>query len=475
MAIAFVGGYIGTRSGAGGVGPTTVTLTSGLTGGTRSYVQAGDIVIGIIGSGSTTFRTMLITDGTTNYTLVATGSATSGTRAANLRMYYKIMGSTPDTSINFNESGNSLDGQFFGMMVFSGVDPTTPFDVTTVTAGFTTSAFPTPPSITPSTSGAFVIVAAAGVHQQGSVPFNTPSGLSYFNTAGGSDTYSVTGGFGYDGTWTSGAKTFTQWDSTITDATTLASGAITAALRPAPANSYLEKLSTTVAYQTDLPTNPFNKQVLQKVLVTSAYQLDVPTNPFNKMEIDKVWVTVAIAGPTPMVAESTGTSGASAEGVGLLLTHGTANGTSSASATSEGVYTMVPVADASPGAWKTENNSTPLYPSIDEMVPNDSDYISANPDVLDVVRFKLSDCPFDAAANLTLKYRIAKYPVLTSTPVDLIVTLQQNTTNVATWTHANLSPTVVTVTQTLTGPQNASITDYDDLYLVFTSVSTPLP
>ena len=68
MARTFYGGATATKAG-GTSGNSTISLTA-LTGGISSAAQAGDLVIAVYATGSTADRTLAITGGSLNYTLV---------------------------------------------------------------------------------------------------------------------------------------------------------------------------------------------------------------------------------------------------------------------------------------------------------------------------------------------------------------------------------------------------------------------
>jgi hypothetical protein len=126
-----------------------------------------------------------------------------------------------------------------------------------------------------------------------------------------------------------------------------------------------------------------------------------------------------------------------------------------------------PDADSSDGGWTNELGGTPIYTSIDEhLVPVDSDYIqSSNDPASDVCRLSLSNPPTGIISGpFQVSYRYAKSG---TDVIDLVVTLKQGTTIIASWTHTAITTTPVTVTQTLTGPQLAAITDFNNLFLEF--------
>lgn len=165
--LAFVGGTTGT----GEASDYTISLTS-LTGGSGSAPSANDIVIVVSGWGSAADGDPGVT--TTGYTEEYDLYA-NDTRDANLSVAWKIMGATPDTSVDVSCIGN---GNCTAVVhVWSGVDTTTPMDVA-VPTGLTgiNGARPDSPSITPVTAGAVVITAGLGTGDATPADFTAPSG-----------------------------------------------------------------------------------------------------------------------------------------------------------------------------------------------------------------------------------------------------------------------------------------------------------
>jgi hypothetical protein len=128
-----------------------------------------------------------------------------------------------------------------------------------------------------------------------------------------------------------------------------------------------------------------------------------------------------------------------------------------------------PDADSIDGGWTNETGGSVLYSSIDESAVNDADYIqsSVNP-VVDVAKISLSNPGFGVTEPAKLRYRYKRDSARTA---DLTVRLLQGTTQIASWTHTGISTSFVTTEQTLTAPQFASITDFDDLYIELTANS----
>lgn len=236
MAIAFVGGTTATKAGATS-GNTTIALNSGLTGGSRASVQAGDLVIAVFATGAAADRTLAITDGTTGYTLIGSELYANGTTYdTNLRVAYKFMGSTPDTSTTFGPTGNAQDAGAMCVYVFSGVDSGTPLDVAATTATGTGTGRPNGASILPTTTGAYVVVAGGGAAGTGAVYTQSGTELSGFKSATSVDTNDAMMGIGYFA-WTSGTFDPVVWTGGTTNAAD-SWAAVTVALRPSAPTNY---------------------------------------------------------------------------------------------------------------------------------------------------------------------------------------------------------------------------------------------
>ena len=213
--------------GWGGTTSNSVISLTDLTGGTDTAPQDGDLVLIGYFAGTSTGSPVLsfVTSGyTAPVSLFAEDTADTTTV-----MGYKLMTATPDTSVTVSGTGSGSHAGRLAVMVFRGVDPSTPLDVTTTTATGINGGRPTPPAITPTTPGA-VIVMFGGSGSQAPAVFG--SGVSNFITQFQTDTVSITVGAGMH-SWVSGTYTPAQW--TGNTASTQASWAsATFALRPAP-------------------------------------------------------------------------------------------------------------------------------------------------------------------------------------------------------------------------------------------------
>lgn len=226
--IQYVGGVVGNKAGASS-GNTTLSLT-GLTGGIGSSAAANDIVIAVFATGSTVDRTLAITDGTSNYTLIGSELYSAGVAfSSSLRVAYKIMGGTPDTTTTFGPTGDAADGGAMAIHVYRGVDTTTPLDATATTATGTGTSAVNPASITPVTAGALVVAAGGGAASTGA-PYTTTDLYNFLSTVG-VDSNDGEVGIGWR-SWTSGALDPAVWTGG-TAGSNDAWCAVTLALRPA--------------------------------------------------------------------------------------------------------------------------------------------------------------------------------------------------------------------------------------------------
>lgn len=126
-----------------------------------------------------------------------------------------------------------------------------------------------------------------------------------------------------------------------------------------------------------------------------------------------------------------------------------------------------PSSDISIGNWTTNTGGTTnLYATIDEETPSESDFIqSGQTPSADTIEVQLSSVSDPASSDgHVVKYR---YKKANTGNVSLTVRLMQGATEIASWTHSNISSTWTTASQTLSGAQADSITDYSDLRFKF--------
>lgn len=171
---------------------------------------------------------------------------------ANLGVFYKVMGATPDTSAEVDGLGGVDAATAAVCMVFRGVDTTTPFDVTTTTATGVNTFVANPPSINHGNpSGVWTVIAGASGHVLGGAgTYTFPTG--YTTNAidrGHDDTNDVTVGMGYNTTPADPEDPGVMTHSGTDNLTDYAWAAATMALRPAVA-------STTSAWRSLLGVGP---------------------------------------------------------------------------------------------------------------------------------------------------------------------------------------------------------------------------
>jgi hypothetical protein len=199
MAISYVGGQTGSAINGGTI---SLSLTS-LSGGSGSTAQAGDIVIVSVGKGSN--GASVPTLSSSGYTQIS-GLYANDDYDANLLTTYKIMGGTPDTTVEIAGSGNAGYGLTAIAHVFRGVHQSTPLDVTATTATGTNTGRPTPPAITPTTSGSLIVCIGANSAYDGTISSGLSNALSV--TVDESYQSGIAGG---TYSWTSGTYTPSQF------------------------------------------------------------------------------------------------------------------------------------------------------------------------------------------------------------------------------------------------------------------------
>jgi hypothetical protein len=177
-----------------------------------------------------------------------------------------------------------------------------------------------------------------------------------------------------------------------------------------------------------------------------------------------------------VAAQSTaqGIGSATASGAGLGIGGASTSGAGNAAALSfyfqTTQSTLVPDADNIDGGWTNELGGTSLFPSIDELQPNVTDYIiSSQGPLADVCKVQLSNPAGAIQYPMSVFYQFGSQG--SGSTINLQVRLMQGTTPIATWNHTNVPNNLQIVEQVLTAPQFASITDATQLFLEFTATS----
>lgn len=224
--IQFVGRKLQAYQGAALGTASVMDLTTGLTGGLRSSVQAGDFILAFYANSQTVVQAYNINS--TGYTATFTGTIRGNdTNDANMVSHYKIA-TASDTSISYQGSGTLTEAAVMAVYVFSGVSS---LDVATTTATSNNSGLANPPAITPVSTGAWVVACGAFGNLSATATMNHPT-LSNVASLTSDDSTDITIGVGTT-TWTSGALDLAAFTLSIADSNTYAWVAATVALRPA--------------------------------------------------------------------------------------------------------------------------------------------------------------------------------------------------------------------------------------------------
>lgn len=264
MAISFVGSKTFAAAGAAS-GTFAVSLTDLLdtTGASATLAQNDLIVINYVVGGDQADVALTPPTGYTEETELFSDDGAD----ANLAVWRKFMGATPDTSVDIPNSTNADYAVAGTIFAFRGVDTTTPLDVAIATATGIDGGQPNPPSVTPTTAGAWIVVVGGSGHSTAVTAFGNPGDLSsttnHFRSVTQADIIDATAGCGIKTDWTSGAFDPATW----TDGSTAAGSswcAATLALRPA------------VTTQTLSPSLFTNSQTFHAATVAASYTLAPP-------------------------------------------------------------------------------------------------------------------------------------------------------------------------------------------------------
>lgn len=181
--------YVGSATQIGGTSDT-VSLTS-LTGGIDTEALEDDVVVVLVSSNNKTTTLSMVTSG---YTQLDVQRNSSDTRETASAVFYKVMGSTPDTDAQVS----STAGQYAIIAyVLRGIDTSNPIDVTTLGAVGSNSNNVNSPSITPVTTGAWILSMGGGSsNSNGASVTGSPTGFTNLverNSQGGNVVVAVAG------------------------------------------------------------------------------------------------------------------------------------------------------------------------------------------------------------------------------------------------------------------------------------------
>lgn len=227
---------VGRQSGSFAGTTTAQTITFALTGGLASTPAAGDLVFVSYAVGTAGRTPSMVIENTSAvaYTDALPSSiiTSDDTFDVRLRAAWRVMPGTPETQVRFaGGSGNNADAAIYDILVLRTVDPTTPMDVTAVEASGQNGRAANPPSITPSTAGAWTFHVGAAAGGTGGT-FTSPD-LSDFLAGTRADTNDAFMGAGLlSKGWSSGAQDPGAFTGGGTTTTNDAWAAFSVAFRP---------------------------------------------------------------------------------------------------------------------------------------------------------------------------------------------------------------------------------------------------
>lgn len=130
--------------------------------------------------------------------------------------------------------------------------------------------------------------------------------------------------------------------------------------------------------------------------------------------------------------------------------------------------------DDSIGSWTDDGGGTTnIFENINQVTPNDSDYVRSEVDPSSSVYItglsSVTD-PVSSSGHI-VRYRYQKGESGGGAPgvIDVIIELREGTSVIASQTHNGITTTVTAGTFTLTGGEADSITDYSNLNIRLTS------
>lgn len=221
---------VGVKFQGGGSNTTSTISLTALTGGIGTTAQDGDLVIAFGGKAhSVNYNVAMVTSGYTEDADIYANDV----QDCNLGVFHKFMTSTPDTTAVLDHGGTTTNSGIGGVIVFRGIDPTTPLDVAVTTATGIDGNLSNPPPITPTTAGAWIVAIYAGSNDSSATVPSAPANMTNFAFDNGQGT--TTGlqiGVATKTDWTSGAFDPDAWTGTDNEAST-SWAAVTIALRPA--------------------------------------------------------------------------------------------------------------------------------------------------------------------------------------------------------------------------------------------------
>lgn len=229
-AISFVGGKTFTHTSASSQACSLLDLKD--EAGNNATLAEGDIVIVTVSRTSTSnLGALYPVAPSTGYVSVGGDLYANDTQDANGGVAYKVMGASPDTSVQIPQTGDS--GCAAAIIALRGIDTSNPLDAAATAATGTNSSDANPPAITPVTAGAWISVHGAyPATGAKALPADLSATTNHWQSAGVSGSQFASGvSTGLKTNWVSGAFDPAAWDDT--DNSDLSWVAVSIAWRPA--------------------------------------------------------------------------------------------------------------------------------------------------------------------------------------------------------------------------------------------------
>jgi hypothetical protein len=157
-------------------GQLTLSLNGTLAGGVASSPSQGDLIIGIAGCSSYLDAPLSLSGNQSGSYTEHCDLFTDGSRDSNLGIYSKFAGATPDTTITSagNQTGSDNHKSLLGAIVLRNVHADI-LDVAIATATGTGTYKANPPSVSPASSGSWILPIGLGTHVRTGGPSQQPT------------------------------------------------------------------------------------------------------------------------------------------------------------------------------------------------------------------------------------------------------------------------------------------------------------
>lgn len=231
--ISYVGGQCGGFAGT----TTDQVITFTLTGGSDAAPLVGDFVIGAYTIATNNVDSVMIIDApdTTDYTLLGTELYANDANDTNLRTAYRVMPNPTETTLTLSATGGGTgsvaQAGAYCIKVYRGVHAT-PLEQAVASGTAIDTVLVDPGSLTPTTTGTWVITVGGGATGGTNGFAYSSSDLTAFQEGRADDNNSAQIGAGHT-VWTSGAVAPATWTWAGSDSTFNSHAWSMIALKPA--------------------------------------------------------------------------------------------------------------------------------------------------------------------------------------------------------------------------------------------------